>query len=149
MGLIGGNGSDQNDSSSSWGRDPVHPLDNAYATMARKLLEEINKEVVMNLRQPLAQQDAADGCPRPEESTLRRLRQQWPAGPASGRMAANTVVAVVAALQPHNTSAGEGTVGAQIRERRQRPTSVLKKCPNHGTKVDKAKTVTFTQTISI
>ena len=50
MGLIGGNGSDQNDSSSSWGRestrDPVHPLDNAYATIARKLLEEINKEVV-------------------------------------------------------------------------------------------------------
>ena len=59
MGIGGGNGSGKNDSSSSWGRDPVHPLDTAYATMARKLLEEINEEVVVNSRWPPAQHATA------------------------------------------------------------------------------------------
>ena len=55
MGIAGGNATGNNnntDSTSSWGRDPVHPLDNAYAIMAKKILDEINEEVVVNSRQP-------------------------------------------------------------------------------------------------
>ena len=72
MGIAGGNATGNNnntDSTSSWGRDPVHPLDNAYATMAKKILDEINEEVVVNSRQPQAQQAAADG-----PTTARRER---------------------------------------------------------------------------
>ena len=59
-----------NDSTSSWGTDPVHPLNTAYATMAKKILDEVNEEVVVNSRRPPAQQAAADG------STKTR-RERW------------------------------------------------------------------------
>ena len=42
MGMAGGNASDSTNMASYWGRDPVHPLDIAYANMATKILEEVN-----------------------------------------------------------------------------------------------------------
>ena len=48
IGMAGGNASDSANNSSYWGRDPVHPLDTAYANMAKKILEEVNEEVVVN-----------------------------------------------------------------------------------------------------
>ena len=71
MGITSGNNNiNSNDSTPSWGRDPVHPLDTAYATMARKILDEVNEEMVVNSRRPQAQQAAADG------STTAR-RERW------------------------------------------------------------------------
>ena len=61
MGIASGNAAGNNDRTSSWGRNPVHPLDTAYATMAKKILEEVNEEVVVNSRRSQAQQAAADG----------------------------------------------------------------------------------------
>ena len=71
MGITSGNNNiNSNGSTPSWGRDPVHPLDTAYATMARKILDEVNEEMVVNSRRPQAQQAAADG------STTAR-RERW------------------------------------------------------------------------
>ena len=69
MGMAGGNAADSSSMASYWGRDPVHPLDIAYANMAKKILEEVNEEAVVNARRPTSQQAATD---RP--TTARRER---------------------------------------------------------------------------
>ena len=56
MGMAGGNASDGTNILSYWGRDPVHPLDITYANMAKKILEEVNDEAVVNARRPVSQQ---------------------------------------------------------------------------------------------
>ena len=61
MGMAGGSPADSTSMASYWGRDPVHPLDTAYANMAKKILEEVNEEVVVNARRPASQQAAIDG----------------------------------------------------------------------------------------
>ena len=61
MGMAGASAADISSMASYWGRDPVHPLDTAYANMAKKILEEVNEEVVVNARRPASQQAATDG----------------------------------------------------------------------------------------
>ena len=56
MGMAGGSPADGTSMASYWGRDPVHPLDTACANMAKKILEEVNEEVVVNARRPASQQ---------------------------------------------------------------------------------------------
>ena len=60
MGMTAGNAADSSITTSYWGRDPVHPLDIAYTNMAKKILEEVNEEAVVNARRPASQQAATD-----------------------------------------------------------------------------------------
>ena len=48
MGLAGSDNRNLQDTLGIWGKDPVHSLDSAYATIAEKVLEEVNMASVVN-----------------------------------------------------------------------------------------------------
>ena len=73
--MAGGNVADSSSMASYWGRDPVHPLDTAYANMAKKILEEVSEEAVVNARQPASQQAATD---RPTAARRERWTEAAP-----------------------------------------------------------------------
>ena len=75
MGMSAGNAADSSITTSYWGRDPVHPLDIAYTNMAKKILEEVNEEAVVNARRPASQQAATD---RPTDARRERWTEAAP-----------------------------------------------------------------------
>ena len=52
MGLAGSDNRNLQDTLGIWGKDPVHSLDSAYATIAEKVLEEVNMASVVNAHCP-------------------------------------------------------------------------------------------------